>query len=97
MVRYPSGQRGQTVNLLANAFDGSNPSPTTTDCNPPRLPLPPPRNRSFNHSDRLARGLRTTWSGLVNSKQKRLDRFVTMPLSDRLGRLERNEVVGRLE
>ena len=30
MVGYPSGQRGQTVNLLANAFDGSNPSPTTT-------------------------------------------------------------------
>src|SRR4029077_11521431 len=24
-----SGQRGQTVNLLAYAFDGSNPSPTT--------------------------------------------------------------------
>src|SRR5512147_1114581 len=23
--RYPSGQRGQTVNLLANAFRGSNP------------------------------------------------------------------------
>src|SRR5437588_6397819 len=30
MVGYPSGQRGQTVNLLAHAFDGSNPSPTTT-------------------------------------------------------------------
>jgi hypothetical protein len=29
MVGYPSGQRGQTVNLLAYAFDGSNPSPTT--------------------------------------------------------------------
>jgi hypothetical protein len=29
-VGYPSGQRGQTVNLLAYAFDGSNPSPTTT-------------------------------------------------------------------
>jgi hypothetical protein len=25
MARYPSGQRGQTVNLLANAFGGSNP------------------------------------------------------------------------
>jgi hypothetical protein len=30
VVGYPSGQRGQTVNLLAYAFDGSNPSPTTT-------------------------------------------------------------------
>jgi hypothetical protein len=30
LVGYPSGQRGQTVNLLAYAFDGSNPSPTTT-------------------------------------------------------------------
>ncbi len=30
LVGYPSGQRGQTVNLLAHAFDGSNPSPTTT-------------------------------------------------------------------
>ena len=29
-VGYPSGQRGQTVNLLAYAFDGSNPSPTTS-------------------------------------------------------------------
>ena len=29
MVGYRSGQPGQTVNLLANAFDGSNPSPTT--------------------------------------------------------------------
>ena len=24
--RFPSGQRGQTVNLLAHAFEGSNPS-----------------------------------------------------------------------
>ena len=28
--RYPSGQRGQTVNLLANAFRGSNPLLPTT-------------------------------------------------------------------
>ena len=28
--RYPSGQRGQTVNLLANAFGGSNPPLPTT-------------------------------------------------------------------
>jgi hypothetical protein len=27
---YPSGQRGQTVNLLANAYGGSNPPPSTT-------------------------------------------------------------------
>ena len=26
---YPSGQRGQTVNLLAKSFEGSNPSPPT--------------------------------------------------------------------
>lgn len=26
VVGYPSGQRGQTVNLLAKAFGGSNPS-----------------------------------------------------------------------
>ena len=26
---YPSGQRGQTVNLLAHAFVGSNPTPST--------------------------------------------------------------------
>src|SRR5690349_13360680 len=26
---YPSGQRGQTVNLLAYAFGGSNPPPST--------------------------------------------------------------------
>ncbi len=44
LVGYPSGQRGQTVNLLAHAFPGSNPGPTTifllhgsfaqTTCNP---------------------------------------------------------------
>ena len=28
--RYPSGQRGQTVNLLANAFGGSSPPLPTT-------------------------------------------------------------------
>ena len=28
---YPSGQRGQTVNLLAYAFGGSNPPPSTSD------------------------------------------------------------------
>src|SRR5262245_25594335 len=28
-VGYPSGQREQTVNLPAHAFEGSNPSPTT--------------------------------------------------------------------
>ena len=27
---FPSGQRGQTVNLLAYAFGGSNPPPSTT-------------------------------------------------------------------
>ena len=26
---FPSGQRGQTVNLLVDAFEGSNPSPST--------------------------------------------------------------------
>src|SRR6266545_5265278 len=30
LVGYPSGQRGQTVNLLAYAYAGSNPAPTTT-------------------------------------------------------------------
>ena len=29
VVGYPSGQREQTVNLPAYAFEGSNPSPTT--------------------------------------------------------------------
>ena len=31
---YPSGQRGQTVNLLAYAFGGSNPPPSTMDTLP---------------------------------------------------------------
>jgi hypothetical protein len=30
LVGYSSGQRGRTVNPPANAFDGSNPSPTTS-------------------------------------------------------------------
>ena len=30
LVGYSSGQRGRTVNPPAYAFDGSNPSPTTT-------------------------------------------------------------------
>src|SRR6202023_1687467 len=29
---YPSGQREQTVNLPAYAFEGSNPSPSTNRC-----------------------------------------------------------------
>ncbi len=29
VVRYPSGQRDQTVNLAAHAFEGSNPSLST--------------------------------------------------------------------
>ena len=29
MEGFPSGQRGQTVNLLVDAFEGSNPSPST--------------------------------------------------------------------
>src|SRR3982074_2707959 len=28
---YPSGQRGQTVNLLAYSFVGSNPAPSTSE------------------------------------------------------------------
>ena len=32
---YRSGQPGQTVNLLAYAFGGSNPSPTTRICSRP--------------------------------------------------------------
>ncbi len=34
MVGYPSGQRGQTVNLLTYVFAGSNPAPTTTQNRP---------------------------------------------------------------
>ncbi len=35
MGKYQSGQMGQTVNLLAYAFGGSNPSlPTLAKCNP---------------------------------------------------------------
>ncbi len=30
VARFPSGQRGQTVNLLADAFGGSNPPLATT-------------------------------------------------------------------
>ena len=30
MAGFPSGQRGQTVNLLAYAFEGSSPSLATT-------------------------------------------------------------------
>ena len=29
MEEFPSGQRGQTVNLLSSDFDGPNPSPPT--------------------------------------------------------------------
>jgi hypothetical protein len=36
--RYPSGQRGQTVNLLAYAFGGSNPPlPTTSNDDEPGI------------------------------------------------------------
>ena len=35
---YPSGQREQTVNLPAYAFEGSNPSPSTTEAGMEREP-----------------------------------------------------------
>ena len=37
IVGYSSGQRGQTVNLLAHAFGGSNPPPTTIPMMKPPL------------------------------------------------------------
>ena len=44
-VEYPSGQRGQTVNLLAYAFAGSNPASTTT--------FPPLGERGFREKQLL--------------------------------------------
>ena len=48
-VGYSSGQRGQTVNLLACAFGGSNPPPTT---------IQKPRKSGVF---RVPRGIRRTW------------------------------------
>ena len=43
MGKYQSGQMGQTVNLLAYAFGGSNPSlPTTKKRNRASFIIPPP-------------------------------------------------------
>ncbi len=40
MGRYSSGQRGQTVNLMAHAFEGSNPSrPTSSSYNETQMPV----------------------------------------------------------
>ena len=39
MGEFPSGQRGQTVNLLAYAYDGSNPSPSTSELHRLQLSL----------------------------------------------------------
>ena len=50
LVGYPSGQRGQTVNLLAYAFDGSNPSPTTIFFFPHRESIPSNADRSAHGS-----------------------------------------------
>ena len=41
---YPSGQRGQTVNLMAYAFEGSNPS-APNNSKPPRSALAVPSVR----------------------------------------------------
>ena len=42
MGRYPSGQRGQTVNLLAYAYAGSNPAlPTTFILSELKIKAPP--------------------------------------------------------
>ena len=40
VARYPSGQRGQTVNLLANAFGGSNPPLATISTSVSRRAMP---------------------------------------------------------
>src|SRR6266404_6444963 len=47
VVGYPSGQRGQTVNLLAHAFDGSNPSPTTISAESEGTSAESPQRRGF--------------------------------------------------
>jgi hypothetical protein len=44
--RYPSGQRGQTVNLLATAFGGSNPPLPTIDIGTSALPMMSNRGNS---------------------------------------------------
>ena len=50
MGRYPSGQRGQTVNLLAYAYAGSNPAlPTTFILSELKTKAPPQRRGFFFH------------------------------------------------
>ena len=47
MGRYPSGQRGQTVNLLAYAYAGSNPALPTTFIFKVLREKAPPKRRGF--------------------------------------------------
>ena len=47
MGRYPSGQRGQTVNLLAYAYAGSNPALPTTFILSELKTKAPPQRRGF--------------------------------------------------
>ncbi len=50
MGRYPSGQRGQTVNLLAYAYAGSNPAlPTIFILSELKTKAPPQRRGFFFH------------------------------------------------
>src|SRR3546814_3620543 len=55
---YPSGQRGQTVNLLAYAFGGSNPPPSTN-------------RRSEEHTSELQSLMRISYAVFCLKKKKK--------------------------
>ena len=100
-VGYPSGQREQTVNLPAHAFEGSNPSPTITERDSrvggeferPRAGV---RVRSWER-DGLRRAGFAGVAQLVERKPSKLDVAGSSPVSRSEGRTTSARVAQSVE
>ena len=82
-VGYPSGQREQTVNLPAHAFEGSNPSPTIREGRTEKRNQSEPAKRDNKSIAGVAQ--------LVERKPSKLDVAGSSPVSRSGERLEAGE------
>ena len=96
MARYPSGQRGQTVNLLADAFGGSNP-PLATIVEPAcAQAVIGARNESGVGQLGGRRTPRRGNSSVVERQPSKLGVAGSNPVSRSIGQVEVSPAPGRL-
>ena len=84
MGRYPSGQRGQTVNLMVHAYEGSNPSLPTKfaegEFDPEKT-----TNRSFRRTSSMSKNV-LWYVYILECKDKKLYTGITKNLNLRIER-----------